>query len=319
MILIIQEMHEIDVDAHARLIYNSRQNSPLHNDERTVDGIKTALEQMIGQGEAHAMIVAQDEDSGELLGQLLMWLEWGEIGVVRPWQPIIHPEADQEAVAVALIEHSKKLVETNAKTKLEIWMELTSEQIEAMKSIVEPWYQKSGFVLTAKEYFMDTQYSKLSDLKYSIPKGIEVESMSDISNADLMDIVMESFRSGSDKWVLSMTESQLEGSANAWMKRDDTFINDASIVFKDDGNIIGYNVMRNEDDSIEVGPIGVLPSYRGRGLGRALLLESARRLASKPDQSVWLTVSTENNPAFELYSRLGFKNQYQILIYAWTP
>lgn len=315
----IQKMHEIDIDAHTRLIYESRQSSPIRSDERTIDGLKNAVEEMVGQGESHVMIVAQNEESNELLGQLLVWLDWGEIGVSLPWQPIVHPETDQESVAIALIEHAKLLLKSHSLTRLEIWMELKSDQDKAMSSIYVPWYEKSGFNLKAEEYFMNTQYAKLNESNYSITNGIEVVSMADVSNDELMDVVLETFRRGSDKWVMSMTESQQVGSAEAWLKRDETFDSDASIVFMDEGKVVGYNIMRLEDDSVEVGPIGVLPSHRGKGFGRALLLESVRRLRSKEPESVWLTVSTDNAPAFELYSNLGFENKYQILIYTWMP
>jgi ribosomal protein S18 acetylase RimI-like enzyme len=315
----IQKLDDIDVEAHARLIYESRQSSPLHSDNRTIDGLKNAMEEMVEQGEGHVMIVAQDEESSRLLGQLLVWLDWGEIGVSLPWQPIVHPGIDQESVAIALIEHAKLLLKSNPLRRLEIWMELKSEQDEAMSSIYVPWYEKSGFHQKAKEYFMDTQFAKLNELNYSIPNGIEVVSMADVSNDELMDIVLETFRRGSDKWVLSMTESQQVGSAEAWLKRDDTFDSDASIVFVDEEDVVGYNVMRLEDNSVEVGPIGVLPSHRGKGFGRSLLLESVKRLRSKEPESIWLTVSNENAPAFELYSSLGFENKYQILIYTWMP
>ena len=319
MKLAILKMSEIDIDAHASLIYKSRQNSPLRNNERTVEGIKKILEQLINQGEAHVMLVAQDEDNGDLLGQLLMWLEWGELGVARPWQPIIHPEVDQDTVATSLIEYSKYLIETQSKTKLEIWMEITNKQVEDIQPIYERWYQQCGFVLNSKEYFMDTQFTSLRDLDYSIPDEIEIASMSEISNDEIRDVVYETFRTSSDKWVMSMTQAQLESSVESWLKRDETFNVDASIVFTDEDNIIGYNVIRLEDNSIEVGPIGVLPTHRGKGLGRTLLLESINRITPKNQQTVWLTVSTGNTPAYKLYSNLGFINRYEILIYSWVP
>lgn len=319
MKLAILKMSEIDIDAHASLIYKSRQNSPLRNNERTVEGIKKILEQLINQGEAHVMLVAQDEDNGDLLGQLLMWLEWGELGVARPWQPIIHPEVDQDTVATSLIEYSKNLIETHSKTKLEIWMEISNKQVEDIQPIYERWYQQCGFVLNSKEYFMDTQFTSLRNLDYSIPDEIEIASMSEISNDEIRDVVYETFRTSSDKWVMSMTQAQLESSVESWLKRDETFNVDASIVFTDEDNIIGYNVIRLEDNSIEVGPIGVLPTHRGKGLGRVLLLESINRIKPKNQQTVWLTVSTGNTPAYKLYSNLGFINRYEILIYSWVP
>ena len=166
---------------------------------------------------------------------------------------------------------------------------------------------------------MDTQFTSLRNLDYSIPDEIEIASMSEISNDEIRDVVYETFRTSSDKWVMSMTQAQLKSSVESWLKRDETFNVDASIVFMDEGTIIGYNVMRLEDNSIEVGPIGVLPAHRGRNLGRALLLESINRISSKNQQTVWLTVSTGNTPAYKLYSNLGFINRYEILIYSWIP
>lgn len=318
MILKTLRMSEIDVDAHANLIYESRQKYPIQDEEITVERIKRALDDLQAQGDTHAMIIAQDESTGKLLGQLLMWLEWGEIGVSRPWQPIMHPSVDQGIVATSLIEHSKKLLETHSKSKLEIWMELTNEKVRAILPNYEDWYTQCGFRLNSREYFMDTEYSKLKRLEYSIPEGIEVISMSDFTNSQLHDIVFDTFRAGSDEWVKSMTDAQLNGSVQAWLKRDETFDSEASIVFQRDEEIIGYNVMRIEDDSIEVGPVGVLPESRGKGIGKSLILESIHRIPES-QYSVWLTVSTGNSTAYRLYSNLGFENRYTILIYTWTP
>ncbi len=319
MNLKMQSLSEIDFDAHAQLIYNSRQVSPLRNDTRTIESVKQALQSLKEQGEEFVMFVAQDERNEELLGQLMIWLEWGEMGIARPWEPIVHPDADQEAVAVALINHAKVLVNSHSKSRLEIWMELRSKQDEEMSYVYIPWFEKCGYELAAKEYFMDTEYSKLRTLESSIPNGIQVVAMSDVPYEELKRTVLSTFRSSSDTWFTTMTRSQQEGSVDAWLKRNETFDDAASVVFTEDGKIIGYNVMRIVEDQVEVGPIAVLPSYRRQGFGRSLLLASTKKLEPKSPKRVWLTVSTDNTPAYELYSSLGFVNQYQILIYTWMP
>ncbi|MFW9921652.1 MAG: GNAT family N-acetyltransferase [Candidatus Thorarchaeota archaeon] len=318
MILRLLKMHEIDVDAHAKLIYESRQNSPLRDDERTVEGIKQTLAELQRQEDTHAMVIAVDEGKGDLLGQLMMWLEWGEIGVASQWQPIVHPSVNQEAVATALIEHAKSLVETHSKTKLEVWMEISSNQLKSLLPIYEDWYQQCGFKLNSDEYYMDIEYSKLRELEHSLPEDIEVIPMSKFTNKQLEDVVFETFRASADEWVKSMSDPQLNGSVQGWLKRDETFDPEASIVFKRDGAIIGYNVMRIEGDAIEVGPVGVFPAYRGKGIGRSLILESIHRIP-EDQYRVWLTVSTGNTSAYNLYSHLGFENRYTILIYSWAP
>lgn len=47
--------------------------------------------------------------------------------------------------------------------------------------------------------------------------------------------------------------------------------------------------------------LGVLPEQRGKGLGRAMLLEGVRRLRAAGAKEVMLQVATENNNALRLY------------------
>ncbi len=53
--------------------------------------------------------------------------------------------------------------------------------------------------------------------------------------------------------------------------------------------------------------LGVLPEQRGKGLGRAILLESARRLRAAGAGEVMLQVATENKNALRLYESCGFE------------
>jgi mycothiol synthase len=57
----------------------------------------------------------------------------------------------------------------------------------------------------------------------------------------------------------------------------------------------------------EVRAIGLLPAWRGRGLGRELLRWSVAHLRSKGAGVVVLSVEAENDRAVELYRRHGFK------------
>jgi len=318
MKLEIKRMEDIDIDAHAQLIFESRQNSPLRNEERTIDSIKYEMEQLMHHGDDYIMIIAKSDENGELLGQLSMWIDWGEIGISHPWQPIVHPKVNQEAVAIALIEHSKKLAKTHSKTKLDIWMEPHSDQAKVVQPTYADWYQKAGFALNSEEFFMDTEYSKLRQMEYSIPNGIEVVPMSNISNDEVKDVVHKTFRNSLDEWSIKCTDSQLYGAVVGWLKRNETFDAEASIVFEKGGEIIGYNVMRLFSDFIEIGPIGVIQPYRGMGLGRALILESTSRLSGNP-QTIGLSVSTINPIAYGLYSSLGFEKRFTIQIFSWSP
>ena len=53
--------------------------------------------------------------------------------------------------------------------------------------------------------------------------------------------------------------------------------------------------------------IGVLPEYRRRGIGRALLCEALRALRGACAEKVYLEVREDNDVAIRLYTSTGFK------------
>jgi ribosomal protein S18 acetylase RimI-like enzyme len=57
-----------------------------------------------------------------------------------------------------------------------------------------------------------------------------------------------------------------------------------------------------------VDQVGVVPAWRGHGLGAHLVSRVLLALASERAPEAWLTVNT-NNPAGDLYARLGFEHR----------
>jgi ribosomal protein S18 acetylase RimI-like enzyme len=74
--------------------------------------------------------------------------------------------------------------------------------------------------------------------------------------------------------------------------------------------IVGFlNVSVDDEDPSagEIGGLGLLPAYRGRGLGKLLLERAIEELASRHVQSFRLTVAAANETALRLYRRSGFE------------
>ncbi|MFC1958290.1 GNAT family N-acetyltransferase [Chloroflexota bacterium] len=61
--------------------------------------------------------------------------------------------------------------------------------------------------------------------------------------------------------------------------------------------------------------LGVAPDYRGKGIGRRLLLAGLAHLRSKGLQVAELTVDSENSSARALYQSIGFENRASTLWY----
>ena len=61
--------------------------------------------------------------------------------------------------------------------------------------------------------------------------------------------------------------------------------------------------------------LGVAPNYRGKGIGKKLVLAGLARLKSKGLQVAELTVDSENKAAYALYQSLGFEVQAKTFWY----
>lgn len=73
-----------------------------------------------------------------------------------------------------------------------------------------------------------------------------------------------------------------------------------------DEKIIGYVVFRIVLDEAELLSIAVKPSFRNRGIAKALLSATINELKDKV-KACYLEVRVSNQPAINLYKKLGFK------------
>ena len=92
------------------------------------------------------------------------------------------------------------------------------------------------------------------------------------------------------------------------------------IIFIMDGDrAAGYNWtqrIRNAHGHIGfVAMTGVHPSYRGNGLGTAIVVSGMEHLVSKGVNAVELEVDAENTPARELYLKLGYRRVHHSVWY----
>jgi GNAT superfamily N-acetyltransferase len=81
------------------------------------------------------------------------------------------------------------------------------------------------------------------------------------------------------------------------------------------GYEVGAGTVQGLLDAYRFGGIqnlGVVPEYRGLGLGIALLLKALEGFAAAGAKRAFLEVTAKNEPAVRMYRRLGFRNQKTI-------
>ncbi|WP_299441854.1 GNAT family N-acetyltransferase [uncultured Phycicoccus sp.] len=101
----------------------------------------------------------------------------------------------------------------------------------------------------------------------------------------------------------------------AGSQEDEDFRPELSRVVLDrQGRVAGFvTVTENWIDQV-----GVVPDWRGRGLGAHLVTRSLRALRKAGCEAVWLAVNVDN-PAHDLYLRLGFEDHGLRARYEQTP
>lgn len=69
----------------------------------------------------------------------------------------------------------------------------------------------------------------------------------------------------------------------------------------------------------EIVYVGVVPAFRGRGLGRGMLARAAAQAQDRKDYAVSLAVDSRNAYALALYASMGFKQIFSRLAYITPP
>lgn len=157
----------------------------------------------------------------------------------------------------------------------------------------ERLYARHGYTCTFAETVMRHDLTALPSV--GPPPAVSVLSVIETDRDHLFAAYLGSFADrpgfsapGRAEWVAELDE-------------DEDWRRELSLVAMRNGTPIGFlNVLARSVDQV-----GVVPAWRGRRLGAHLLARTLRSLAVESDEPVWLSVNTDN-PATELYARLGF-------------
>ena len=94
----------------------------------------------------------------------------------------------------------------------------------------------------------------------------------------------------------------------AWIhQKIETHLQEYICVFADGKKAGYYHFFQHDDHRMELDDLYVFPSYRGRGIGTAVI----QKCCAETSQPVLLYVFLKNTRALALYQKLGFQIQCQ--------
>lgn len=97
-----------------------------------------------------------------------------------------------------------------------------------------------------------------------------------------------------DPWSEKSVASELNNPLSLWL------------VALEDGGVVGYVGSQTVMDETDMMNVAVHPDHRRKGIGQQLIDELVRRLEKQGSVSLTLEVRASNEPAKQMYEKLGF-------------
>ena len=305
---------DIEIGELANFIYKVRKDSNFLGDQ-TIELIKKEL---METRDAYKFLLYYAYINDKLVGLLLLSINVPKFGFIWDWYPYVEPGPKEDLIAIEIL---KNCIENTGRDidRFEVSFTIETEQDKTRYTQYSKWFESLNFHRIAEEAVMELTLENKEFEPPAFPKNIDLKSIQDADLNDLVDCAYEVFNSSQDIIFLDLGEAQKQAMVN---KIFDTskkpIFEEASLVLMESGNVMGFVVVTPDGNEAEIRSFGIKPKYRNKGLGKNLLVLSLNILIKNGFKVVFLDVTLENKPAFEVYTKLGFKTLSTSNLYGLT-
>ena len=311
---------QADLDEMAELIWEARMASPLWVEGQSVDTFKNYIEQSKGRWPDSSLVTAHRD--GKLVGWLALITEDPLTSELWRWHPFIKPDEDQELIADQLLQACKEISQEKGAQSLEVCCHLQNQhltpEVEDYLQIQGSWYEKNGLMLSDETVYMTCTSSEIDLLpEPTFPEPFSICNYHPHLKSTLYEVYLLAFSTGQDRSFLNLT------AAGAITQFDRYLGNDlnpqTSAILLRGGQPIGFSLVQTRkgvgDEHMAL--IAVTPKHQRQGWGRKLLATSMLSAAKEGEKLFSLGVDLVNEPAYQLYSSMGFEVQTKLVTYIW--
>jgi ribosomal protein S18 acetylase RimI-like enzyme len=313
----VHKFDEVDIDELVSLAFDSKYSTILHTRGISSEKYRRSLENCKLQNNQNAVILARNPSSLKLVGWLQIYTGFPAIYFIRPWHPIIDRIQNEASVASELLTHAVQFTQNAGIHTLEAHFNEMSDELDSLYEILANWYESQGFPKITEEAYMEFNLENFKSITMETQPEYKFVNLSEVSNETLHEPFFESFLNSKDMLFLSQTPEQQEIAFKYWLNRNELFCEQSSFVVLKDDEVVGFCAVRPRKESGEIGPIGIVPNHRKRGLGRLLLTITLNGMIEEGIKTAFLEVSLENTRALKLYKSLGFKQLHSTIYHAW--
>ncbi|MCO7174963.1 GNAT family N-acetyltransferase [Sporolactobacillus kofuensis] len=197
---------------------------------------------------------------------------------------------------------------TQALTELSLFIQTTNAEMMANVEKLQFTKWRYSFLLVKEN---------LTPLPVALPEGFVIRPFQPGKDEDLW---AEVRNSGFAKLLGS--ETPITANMVKKMVSESDYLEDGMLILYHGNQPIG--IVRGADDEYEgapimnIGPLAIIPSYQGQGLGRAMLRSSLNFAHANNYSSAVLCVNGENERAKTLYTHEGFKQVESVVCYTYS-
>ncbi len=175
-------------------------------------------------------------------------------------------------------------------------------------------YQRAGMSAERNDFLQNSEIP--------LPEGFVLQPYQPDMRDKTADVIAEANLNHIDAIIypeyFSSKEKALEFLEKVEESAFGEFIDGASQVLMNEDRIIGFCLLVKKGENINIPDVGIFPSFQGRGLGKALLVNTISSFLISDDsvQRINLAV-TLSNPAKFLYEKVGFRitEEFSAIIY----
>jgi ribosomal protein S18 acetylase RimI-like enzyme len=275
-------------------------------------------------GEENLFLVASQGKDTEPLGVLSAQIQ-GSVGKIGPWEPGVTQAGGRRGIGEALLQRACEKLGKRGVEKLESTLRYPCDTA-AQAAWLDGLYRGYGFSQRGPTGLqMIVELSQTTELGATDIQGLRITGREGRGIDDLVGYTLRAFSSDPrDETYFSwdpLTTTR-EGAQRFFRgifsqetgRSPPEFFRVAWI----DGEPAGFagSFARKSDETKGfVGPVGVFPEYRRRGIATALVISACDTLRAEGYRYAYLGTHVDNMPARRMYEGIGFKPVFNTVLF----
>ncbi len=318
---LIRKWDEADIHELAEVAYMSLQASEASRREGfTIEMMENWLKRL--EFDVPPVII-QAHSSGKLIGWLLLFLHDDKRGEINPWalngHPLIIPGTPHRQVTDKLFEKAVAFGRQQGLTRIELAFRRPPENSVETYEKNKRLYESLGFHFATETAIMRVKLAPLDFKNNQIPLGFTISPLTETDDEKLYKCYYETFLTGQDRFFFDQTDAERRAYFASTFDKSEPLNSDTSLVLSKNKQVIGFTLVRptHGEGNVHLWMFGIHPAHRRKGLGKVLL----RHIICKSQQQEYSTMSLGcepiNQPAYMLYSKHGFKEEFRKIEFTW--